>query len=329
MQKSKTFLTTLLSTLLIFTPIYPHTAQASATYTLPANLGMEKMTNVAKRRGLTHPAIQLAIEGLVGAIDWIMLEGTVIKYHPKPVPVPEGSSYNPNDLVYPVYDTKLKITVVYTNPTNACKKHLIQTYGDPEKYVTGYMFSHIGLLSCKFRDPSWHHESSIGWFPTQFKPTEYTLPLEAVLQEVINNAEKGNQASIDYLQSIADEIAKEEGKPTTEPKPPAPTQLDWGLSFKPTKPVNPPATTTPPKPTDPPKPVDPITSQHGSNNNPDSKILEDWVNTTERDANGKKPDRCAWLAQNKHKYSAGAVKATEKAWGCRHSRVSKDKKGKR
>lgn len=219
MQKSKTLLTTLLSTLLIFTPIYPHTAQASATYTLPANLGMEKMTNVAKRRGLTHPAIQLAIEGLVGAIDWIMLEGTVIKYHPKPVPPSEAYERNPKDYVYPVYYHNLKTTITHTDPVRACKVHIWNSYNDPKKYVIGYEFAENGLLSCKFADPRWEHTSSIGWMLAIPKPKECTLPLEAVLQEVINNAETGNQASIDYLQSIADEIAREEGKPTDKPKP--------------------------------------------------------------------------------------------------------------
>lgn len=37
-------------------------------------------------------------------------------------------------------------------------------------------------------------------------------------------------------------------------------------------------------------------------------------------------DRCEWLRRNAHRFPKAAVKATEKAWGCRHSRASRDKK---
>jgi RHS repeat-associated protein len=36
-------------------------------------------------------------------------------------------------------------------------------------------------------------------------------------------------------------------------------------------------------------------------------------------------NRCDWLKENSYRWSAKQVKATEKAWGCRHSRKSKDK----
>jgi hypothetical protein len=39
---------------------------------------------------------------------------------------------------------------------------------------------------------------------------------------------------------------------------------------------------------------------------------------------GKEPkDRCTWLDENKSKYRADQVKATQKAWGCRGSRAQK------
>lgn len=40
----------------------------------------------------------------------------------------------------------------------------------------------------------------------------------------------------------------------------------------------------------------------------------------------KSDDRCEWLKRNAYKFPPAAVKATEKAWGCRPSRISKDKK---
>ena len=44
-------------------------------------------------------------------------------------------------------------------------------------------------------------------------------------------------------------------------------------------------------------------------------------------AGKKRPDRCDVLQQliDSGQISAQAAKATQKAWGCRHSRVSKDK----
>jgi hypothetical protein len=37
-------------------------------------------------------------------------------------------------------------------------------------------------------------------------------------------------------------------------------------------------------------------------------------------------NRCDWFKDNAHRWPKAAVKATEKAWGCRHSRQCKDKK---
>ena len=36
-------------------------------------------------------------------------------------------------------------------------------------------------------------------------------------------------------------------------------------------------------------------------------------------------NRCDWLKENSHRWSKAQVKATEKVWGCRHSRARKDK----
>ena len=40
----------------------------------------------------------------------------------------------------------------------------------------------------------------------------------------------------------------------------------------------------------------------------------------------KSDDKCEWLKKNAYRFPKAAVKATEKVWGCRHSRMSKDKK---
>lgn len=59
-------------------------------------------------------------------------------------------------------------------------------------------------------------------------------------------------------------------------------------------------------------------------NQADTAIEQAWINTDER-CNGKRPDKCEWLERNKNKFPKAAVKATQKAWGCRSSRISKDK----
>ena len=48
------------------------------------------------------------------------------------------------------------------------------------------------------------------------------------------------------------------------------------------------------------------------------------VQTMIREGTGGK-NKCDWLKANQHRFPARAVKQTEKAWGCRHSRQSKDK----
>ena len=52
----------------------------------------------------------------------------------------------------------------------------------------------------------------------------------------------------------------------------------------------------------------------------DSAIIQ----TLQREGSGGK-NRCDWLKKNSHRWSKAQVKRTEKAWGCRHSRASKDK----
>ncbi len=54
----------------------------------------------------------------------------------------------------------------------------------------------------------------------------------------------------------------------------------------------------------------------------DTQIVNDYgeAASAARQCGGEPPDRCEWLEQNKHKYRADQVKATQKAWGCRRSR---------
>jgi hypothetical protein len=40
-------------------------------------------------------------------------------------------------------------------------------------------------------------------------------------------------------------------------------------------------------------------------------------------AAGGPQDKCKWLSQNRDKFRPDEVKATEKAWGCRRSRMSR------
>lgn len=58
----------------------------------------------------------------------------------------------------------------------------------------------------------------------------------------------------------------------------------------------------------------------------DTQIVNDYnaIASAERLKNCPPPDRCEWLKQNASKYRPDQVKATEKAWGCRGSRASKD-----
>lgn len=54
----------------------------------------------------------------------------------------------------------------------------------------------------------------------------------------------------------------------------------------------------------------------------DTQIVRDYgeVASSARQCGGEPPDRCKWLEENKHRYRADQVKATQKAWGCRRSR---------
>jgi len=65
---------------------------------------------------------------------------------------------------------------------------------------------------------------------------------------------------------------------------------------------------------------DSVVNMASRGNVADSAIIQ----SLQREGTGGK-DRCAWLKENSHRWSKSQVKATEKAWGCRHSRASKDK----
>ncbi len=55
----------------------------------------------------------------------------------------------------------------------------------------------------------------------------------------------------------------------------------------------------------------------------DTQIESDYnIEASKQRQCGKEPpDRCKWLKENKWRYSEKQVKATEKAWGCRGSRL--------
>ena len=68
--------------------------------------------------------------------------------------------------------------------------------------------------------------------------------------------------------------------------------------------------------------IDEIASLAAAGNQADTQITADYgaAVSAERLKNCPPPDRCKWLEDNKGRYSAAAVKATQKAWGCRGSR---------
>lgn len=66
-----------------------------------------------------------------------------------------------------------------------------------------------------------------------------------------------------------------------------------------------------------------ITNLMTAHGNQADTAIQDAYN---RECNKSDDSRCEWLKRNAHRFPKPAVKATEKAWGCRHSRISKDKK---
>ncbi|WP_298214584.1 RHS repeat-associated core domain-containing protein [Acidovorax sp.] len=72
-----------------------------------------------------------------------------------------------------------------------------------------------------------------------------------------------------------------------------------------------------------------VTEMTAPGNVEDTRIREDYEKyASEERLCGRTPmDRCTWLALNAKNYPAEAVKATEKAWGCRGSRHGKGGRG--
>ena len=59
---------------------------------------------------------------------------------------------------------------------------------------------------------------------------------------------------------------------------------------------------------------------------PRGKVADTGIEQVVKKEGIKKEDRCDWLKKNADRFDNKRVKATQKAWGCRHSRISKDRK---
>lgn len=219
MKTPKALLTTLLSTTLAFAPISVSANTIATPTPNTISFPMPNTKDVAKKItkvGRTN-AVAFAVGRLFDGIDWVMdPANNSIQYKQKQT---DGKKCNAS-----AYDwtTKELVSLTGTNQevATAWCKYSRPYHNPPEgmRQISNYQYH----SSCK--------AGEAGVIISCELPTVY-VPLEQIAEQIIKNALQGHPESVKFLREIAEEH---------KAKPSAPTQLDWGLSFKPTKPVNPP-----------------------------------------------------------------------------------------
>lgn len=163
-----------------------------------------------------------------------------------------------------------------------------------------YHMADYNIQTCYMRNEKWmtcHVQNATQKREYNFEcwGFERSISYDDVAQKILDNALADQEEAVDYIFDVAETAVPLERQ-----------ILDWEN----TKVV-----------------YDPLLTSYG--NQADSAIKTAWNDFSGRDEKGKRPDRCDWLKENQHLFPADAVNATEKAWGCRHSRASKDKKDKK
>ena len=59
---------------------------------------------------------------------------------------------------------------------------------------------------------------------------------------------------------------------------------------------------------------------------PRGKVADTGIEQVMKEEGIQKEDRCDWLKKNADRFDKKRVEKTQKAWGCRHWRISKDRK---
>lgn len=173
-------------------------SRVSAALVTPNALQVAKVL----RGGVAGIALSIAVEQLVGAVDWIMdPENNSIKFTVKP-----SDPYDPSLQYYYLIEYgsgSTAIQIMGVNPVDACQKYYEYTSG------FGYFSDYIGINSsavakdpgyCFAIRPGYSDRMQIGQiFPVSNpnydpnkKPEVKYLPLEAVAEQVISNADTGS-----------------------------------------------------------------------------------------------------------------------------------------
>ena len=180
-------------------------------------------TGVAKvlARGAAGYALSVAVEQLLGAVDWVLdPANNQIVYTEKVDPaLPTYQfvySYNVND--YPKYGR-------YSSPEASCnKKEMMNLYGHWESFIDRGLLVRDGNcvinpdgLNVSVPFPSKVANPSYNPDITENEPK--TLPLETVAQKVISNAESGDSNAQVATTAAAADIVAEAEKDSTKARP--------------------------------------------------------------------------------------------------------------
>lgn len=165
-------------------------------------------TGVAKvlARGAGGFALSIAVEQLLGAVDWVLdPANNQIKYI-----VPSSDPVSPQNKYYWQYNSISKFTTAAAALESTCRAYLGSSYKEITNIVISTDTARANCVS-KAGDSV---QSSVQRvlnpaYDPLAKPEEKTLPLDVVAQKVISNAESGDAAAQEATKAAAADIVAE------------------------------------------------------------------------------------------------------------------------
>lgn len=168
-------------------------------------------TQVAKviARGGAGYAVSVAVEQLLGAVDWVMdPENNRIVYKSEPTECElNHTCVSPNDIKYHYFTGFDGIERKYSDPLEAC--HGVRNYWGGMPIIRAELDGdNLGLLyKCIVGENSAYQYIVRVALNPDYNPN--TLPLEAVAEQIINNADSGTPSLVTPAQEVTVAAAQE------------------------------------------------------------------------------------------------------------------------
>lgn len=170
------------------------------------------------RRGAAGYALSIAVEQLLGSVDWVLdPANNQIKYY-----LPTDCSLNSNSCEYIWRINPNSVTQAYFSAESGLRKQCDDWYGSGNYNLQKINYSNDGKTAsvyCKPEAGSAVVYRVLNPAYDQTKPEELTIPLDVVAQKVISNAASGDAAAQVATTAAAADIVAEAETDSTKARP--------------------------------------------------------------------------------------------------------------